>query len=572
MEYTNKKIISISAAVAVLIIIIAAFSCKGVLNSYKKEQQKCEVFSVATVSEGYKVKAYPLSVAFSNGKTEKTGEIKILARRGNWCKIIYVSGGKIKEGYIKASELTNIRDGIVEASVITLDRGNFTSPIGDEIEIGAKLYPQYSNEQIEWSSSNEKIASVENGKITINGIGTATITAKIKNSSKSIEVTGVSGDSAFKFDSDEYSLSINNSVDLSKKLGGNESGEIKWSSSDSNVVSVSGGKTKALKAGAVIIKATKNGASACCRIYVRNANQHAASPLNIRNAYGDIFNYHPSVQYFENGFGGYKYWMAYTPYKNCDDYWENPHIAASNDSKNWVVPSGFTNPLDPRPSNYERGGVYNSDTELVYNSDTGKLECWWRFYDKPNGRTALRRRTTSDGVHWSDAEDMLYGELHVYDFLSPAIVYENGMYRMWAINQNTDHSLDYRESKDGKNLSELRQIQITYDDKELANWHLDLIHTTKGYEAVISAYYPSVNERTHMDLYYTYSTDNVHYTKAEKLFSPSKGTNSWDNRGLYRCSLLYADGKYYLFYSGLNEKTGPSGLGAISGKDIHTMS
>ena len=75
MEYANKKIISISAAVAVLVIIIAAFSCKGVLDSYKKEQQKCEVFSTATVSQGYKVKSYPLSVAFTNGKIEQTGEI-----------------------------------------------------------------------------------------------------------------------------------------------------------------------------------------------------------------------------------------------------------------------------------------------------------------------------------------------------------------------------------------------------------------------------------------------------------------------------------------------------------------
>lgn len=572
MEYANKKIISISAAVAALVIIIAAFSCKGVLDSYKKEQQKCEVFSTATVSQGYKVKSYPLSVAFTNGKIEQTGDIKILARRGNWCKIIYVAKGKIKEGFIKATELTNIKGGIVEASVITLSRGNFTSPVGEEVEIGAQLYPQYSNEQIEWTSSDDKIASVENGKVTINGVGTATITAKIKSNSKSIAVTGVSADSEFKFDGDEYSLNINNSLDLSKKLGGKESGEITWSSSDENVVSVSGGKIKALKAGAVIIKATKNGAEASCRVYVKNANKNASTWLNITNAYGDVFNYHPSVQYFENGFGGYKYWIAYTPYKGCSDYWENPHIAASNDLKNWVVPSGFSNPLDPRPSNYERGAVYNSDTELVYNTDTGLLECWWRFYDKPNNRTALRRRTTKDGVHWSDAEDMLYGELHVYDFLSPAIVYENGTYKMWAINQNTNHSLDYRESTDGKHWSEIRQIQITYDDKELANWHLDVIHTTKGYEAVISSYYPKVNERTHMDLYYTYSTDNVHYTKAEKLFTPSRGTSNWDNRGLYRCSLLYADGKYYLFYSGLNEKTGPSGLGLISGKDVYTMS
>lgn len=47
----------------------------------------------------------------------------------------------------------------------------------------------------------------------------------------------------------------------------------------------------------------------------------------------------------------------------------------------------------------------------------------------------------------SNSEEMLSGELYKYDFLSPAIIYENGTYKMWAINQNTGHSLDYRESK-----------------------------------------------------------------------------------------------------------------------------
>ncbi|UKI22244.1 MAG: hypothetical protein L6V88_07585 [Anaerotruncus sp.] len=65
----------------------------------KKEQQKnARFFSTATVSQGYKVKSYPLSVAFTNGKIEQTGDIKILARRGNWCKIIYVAKGKNQRG------------------------------------------------------------------------------------------------------------------------------------------------------------------------------------------------------------------------------------------------------------------------------------------------------------------------------------------------------------------------------------------------------------------------------------------------------------------------------------------
>ena len=36
------------------------------------------------------------------------------------------------------------------------------------------------------------------------------------------------------------------------------------------------------------------------------------------------------------------------------------------------------NPLEAVPDDYEYGISYNSDTELVYNSDTDTLECWWR--------------------------------------------------------------------------------------------------------------------------------------------------------------------------------------------------
>lgn len=71
---------------------------------------------------------------------------------------------------------------------------------------------------------------------------------------------------------------------------------------------------------------------------------------------------------------------------------------------------------------------------------------------------------------------------------------------------------------------------------------------------MISAYYPKENDRTHMDLYYSYSQDNINYTTAEKIFSPSSSSNAFDNRGLYRSSFLYANGRYYMFYSALNKK------------------
>lgn len=569
---SGKKIIYISiSAIAVIFAVLIAANLISI-RTFSKLQYKSEAYSTAETANSISIKASPFFITASKGKTGANKQVKILANNGKWCKIIYTDENKITEGYVKTGLLTNIQDGLIEASMLELDKSNTVCEVGEEFQVGTALYPSYANEAIEWTSSDESVAAVENGTVTVLKSGKTTITAKIKADTKSFEITAISYDDKFQFSESSYQLNTGEKLDLSKKLEGTDNKDIKWQSTDSSIISVENGTIKAKSAGAAIITAAKEGAFAKCRIYVHNANENASKPLNMTNSYGNLYNYHPSVQYFENGWNGYKYWCAYTPYENCDDKWENPHILASNDLKNWVEPKGFSNPLEPIPENYERGHVYNSDTELVYNSDTGLLECWWRFYDRPNKQAVLRRKTTKDGVHWSEKENMLVGEMWKYDFLSPAIIYENGTYKMWAINQNTGHSIDYRESKDGKNWGEIRKIKVEYDDKKLAHWHLDVIHTAKGYEMDISAYYPEKNDRTHMDLYYSYSADNTHYTKAEMLFSPSRGTSGWDNQGLYRSSLLYADGKYYLFYSGLSTKKGPSGMGMISGSNPFTMS
>ena len=516
------------------------------------------------------VKSSPIGTGFPKGSA--SGQVQISAMSKNWCEIEYIKNGKIKSGFIRHAaideqQLSETEIGITDFELCETES---TMKIGSKLEILAETLPANANESLNWSSSNEAVAEVDGGIITAKSAGVAYIKASCARAAKTLRICVTAPEDEFAFETLSIEVQKGSGTNISDLLKG-RSGDVKWSSSNSEVATVSGGKISAKRAGLAIITAEQNGQKAQCAISVTPTNSHAKRPLNAVNAYGDIYNYHPSVQYFENGWNGYKYWCAFTPYKSNDDQWENPHILASNDLKTWKEPSGFSNPLEPKPSNYEHGAVYNSDTELVYNTDTGKLECWWRFYDKPHNCTVLRRKTTSDGVHWSAKEDMLSGELHVYDFLSPALIYEDGLYKMWAINQNTGHSIDYRESKDGKNWSEIRHITVKYDDRDLAHWHLDVIRTAKGYEMSISAYYPKENDRTKMSLYYSYSPDNKDYTKACLLFSPQRGTGAWDNKGLYRSSLLFAGGKYYLFYSGLDTRIGPSGLGLIGGDTPFSM-
>lgn len=572
----SKRLKFIYAAIASAVIIFVALLCiifyKVSTNAFDEIHKNNPENLSATVIDTESVKAAPFSLSLPSGSIEKGQSVRILAEKDGWYKVIYTNGSKISNGFIKKEKIANIENSTIPAYSIKLDTRKVFAVIGEEITLGAVLSPQYSNEQIQWSSSNTDVATVENGKVTVKAIGKAVITAKIANDQKTAIVYCTGTEENFRFEKYQYSLKLGEKMNLSEKLGKAPAKSIKWATSDESVASIENGTVKGNGAGTAIITASTDGASASCRIRVTNANKNAKGYLDIINAYGNVYNYHPSVYYFKDGFGGYKYWCAYTPYEKCNDKWENPHIAVSNDLKNWTSPKGFSNPLEPIPDNYERGHVYNSDTELIYNDTTGKLECWWRFYDRPNNRVVLRRKTTSDGTNWSAKEDMVIATIGKWDLLSPAMIYEDGKYKLWAINQYNRYAVEYRESTDGRNWSKARVINITYDDKELANWHLDVIHTTKGYEMCISSYYPKTNDRLHMDLYYAYSADNVNYSKAELLFSPSRNTSKWDNQGLYRSSLLYADGKYYLFYSGINTKTGPSGLGMISGKNVFTMS
>jgi len=71
---------------------------------------------------------------------------------------------------------------IINVSKITLDKKTLTLEIGKSDTVKATISPSDATDQsIVWTSSNNNIASVENGKITAKGAGEATITATSNN-------------------------------------------------------------------------------------------------------------------------------------------------------------------------------------------------------------------------------------------------------------------------------------------------------------------------------------------------------------------------------------------------------
>ncbi len=567
----NRKIFMISAVAAVLLIAAATqVYAAANIHSLAKVRKENAVSFTATANSDAEVRTQPQPLSIPAAKISQGEKIEVLSEGKNWCKVVIYTDKKVKTGYVKTSSLSELTESEICAAIITAPK-NMTVAVGETTVADIETVPYYANEKLIWSSSDESVVTTENGSLVPVNAGNATVTVKGANCSAEISVKVVENTQNLSFKSPHFTIDENSEINLGNYLE-TDGKTVKWNSSDSDCVSVKDGKINAKEEGFSNITAVSGNKSAECTIEVRSVNGNAKSELKILNSYGNYINYHPSVLYFKDGWNGYKYWIAYTPYEHCDDYWENPHMAASNDLVNWVTPSGFSNPLEPVPSDYKHGISYNSDTELVYNKDTGRLECWWRYYDYRNLKVSLRRKTTSDGVHWSEKEDMLVSDnLNNYDFLSPALLYEDGKYKMWSINLKSNYDIEYRESTDGKNWSAIQKIKVEYEDPKYINWHLDVIHTPKGYEMDISAYLKGTRDRTVMSLFYTYSPDNVTYTKVRPMLHPRKNTDKWDNKGLYRSCLLYADGKYYLFYSGINKKKGPVGIGLISGNDVFHM-
>lgn len=151
---------------------------------------------------------------------------------------------------------------------------------------------------------------------------------------------------------------------------------------------------------------------------------------------------HPKVLYFPDKFSKHCFWMAYTPYPYANPNYENPCIAYSDDGYSWTNIDG--NPLD------DPGGASigtNTDTHLVYNDSNNTLEVWWRYI---TGNTEVKeeilyRKISSNGFSWSDKEVInsnVTGD-HVH-YLSPCINYDNGIYKVWVVN-DTEKLINYYE-------------------------------------------------------------------------------------------------------------------------------
>jgi len=149
---------------------------------------------------------------------------------------------------------------------------------------------------------------------------------------------------------------------------------------------------------------------------------------------------HPSVVYIPEGWGGWKYWMAYTPYPVINSDYENPCLAVSNDGdSNWTTPAGLTNPLAGKPAN-----GYNADTHLVMAPDYSKLYMIYR--ERSTGASAGNRvklMESADGRKWTDPVTIITGTYAVQDYASPSLWFDPTISKWVMISHNLDGGATY---------------------------------------------------------------------------------------------------------------------------------
>ena len=170
----------------------------------------------------------------------------------------------------------------IEVTSVSLNKTSLTLEIGESETLTATVMPSNATDKsVTWTSSDQAVATVVNGKITAVGSGIATITATASNGKKAsctitviepapevIEVTSVS------LNKTSLTLEIGESETLTATVMPSNATDksVTWTSSDQAVATVANGKITAVGSGIATITATaSNGKTAICKVTVNAA-------------------------------------------------------------------------------------------------------------------------------------------------------------------------------------------------------------------------------------------------------------------------------------------------------------
>lgn len=161
----------------------------------------------------------------------------------------------------------------VFASPISLNKSETLLDIGYSETLKYTLEEGLNNTDIIWTSSNESVATVKDGKVTAISEGTTTITASI-NGNKSTCTVVVSSDyipvSGISINQSSLTILIGSTTTLTANITPSNATyqEITWTSSNETVATVKDGKVTGISEGTTTITASIDGKKSTCTIKV----------------------------------------------------------------------------------------------------------------------------------------------------------------------------------------------------------------------------------------------------------------------------------------------------------------
>ncbi|MCB6192824.1 Ig-like domain-containing protein [Blautia marasmi] len=165
---------------------------------------------------------------------------------------------------------------------VKLDKDNLTLNKGESAQLQASVIPEDADEgqNVVWSTSDENVATVENGKVTASGKGTAVVTASIGGQSANCTVTVTNALTGIKVTGDTQNLKKGQITELHVQYipeDADVSGNIVWTSSDEKVASVSNGVVTAVGDGTATITASVGSLSDTYSITVKEVHIESIS-------------------------------------------------------------------------------------------------------------------------------------------------------------------------------------------------------------------------------------------------------------------------------------------------------
>lgn len=261
---------------------------------------------------------------------------------------------------------------------------------------------------------------------------------------------------------------------------------------------------------------------------IKNASNYLTTPTS--DGSGEAV--HPGVIYSSSGWNGYKYWMAITPFPNADSSKENPEILCSNDGNTWVVPTGLTNPIMPKPA----GSAYNSDTDLILAGIT--LYCIWRetllaTYDK------IYLSSSIDGVTWTEKELLIEGAYG--GILSPTIIFDGTNYILYYVDRVSTAVIKYATcSTVNGTYTVVGAITITDPWTATTIFHLTVRKEGSVYKMILQL----IGE---YNLLFT-SSDGINWGM-DVNFMLKKSASNWDSTDIYRSTFIDMGSYLDIWYS-----------------------